>query len=810
MNELFSQGGKGSTGILTNKQAVARHFGVKQSEVVYFSVGAVLSGYKVIYDKVSQRAYSLPADIGSGVTAVSLSTAGVLVHSAGSVDLGALAVTREEYVTLPGSFATGVTINTKNELVVFTDGKYRWDGALPKTVPADSTPTSTGGFGPSAWVSVGDASLRSIAQYRANTIEDLKSLPFAVGDIVNVAGYYDVFDGSQHYRVISDTDDGTGVQLNNGLWANIIINGDACVDWFGAKGDGVADDWWAINKAINASISTAYQGGWWETSSRNPKFKVHLSRRSYRITRQILLPPYIEFYGMGSRWYFSGEDNSRLIPDFEDPMQFAVKSANYIVETGELAPEGWYSGVVWVDPKKLTACHGIKTYGYSIEPTKQILGGIRLIASPISHVYDIFITNVDFGVLLNCSWVSKVDVKTHHNKCGVMSSHDGNNTHVDGYFTGTEIKPLDGNPYLNPIESLDPTTGLQDKSISDPDSKIGVIFYWSQGSTSTNMTCEGNTISLAVAKGGADVRCLYSERNSYCTFTGYSSLVTIGEITGIGDGGTFELGVNNTISLDKDTQYGVAKRFKYVSEWGNKMFMPSSWKEYTKGCLVEGFDYSEIFVDAIKGDDTNVGSSLHPVKTLERALTLVNSVYTTSDLLSSMPRDRVIKLVGSATYYPDGQHRFVGGSLKITKADNSRPTVNLSKPIRFNDTSLVFEEVNLVRPTDDHGNNENGAIFLEDGSNEVRLKNCDLSLQKFSFLYPTWGFAGICTLVLNGVSVTGDSTTRMIQTADGNHDLHLFNVISYETTYTGGIESRPDKGYDIPADRRGHILGVSL
>lgn len=161
MNEMFSQGGKGSTGILTNKQAVARHFGVKQSEVVYFSVGALLTGYKVIYDKVSQRAYSLPADIGSGVTAVSLSPTGVLVHSAGNVDLGALAVTREEYVTLPGSFDTGVTVNTKNELVVFTDGKYRWDGTLPKEVPAGSTPDSTGEVKLGAWVSVGDASLRS-------------------------------------------------------------------------------------------------------------------------------------------------------------------------------------------------------------------------------------------------------------------------------------------------------------------------------------------------------------------------------------------------------------------------------------------------------------------------------------------------------------------------------------------------------------------------------------------------------------------------------------------------------------------------
>lgn len=161
MNEMFSQGGKGSTGILTNKQAVARHFGVKQSEIVYFSVGALLDGYKVIYDKVTQRAYSLPANLGSGVTTVSLSTTGVLVHSAGSVDLGELAVAREEFVTLPGSFSTGVTVNTKNELVVFTNGKYRWDGGLPKIVPAGSTPDSTGEVKLGAWISVGDASLRA-------------------------------------------------------------------------------------------------------------------------------------------------------------------------------------------------------------------------------------------------------------------------------------------------------------------------------------------------------------------------------------------------------------------------------------------------------------------------------------------------------------------------------------------------------------------------------------------------------------------------------------------------------------------------
>ena len=140
---------------------VARATNVKDTEVVYFSVGAALSGYKVIYDKETQRAYPLPADIAPGTTAVSLSSSAVLVHSAGSVDLGELAVSREEYVTLSGTFDTGVTVNTKNELVVFTDGKYRWDGSLPKVVPAESTPDSTGGVKLGAWIGVGEASFKT-------------------------------------------------------------------------------------------------------------------------------------------------------------------------------------------------------------------------------------------------------------------------------------------------------------------------------------------------------------------------------------------------------------------------------------------------------------------------------------------------------------------------------------------------------------------------------------------------------------------------------------------------------------------------
>lgn len=61
------------------------------------------------------------------------------------------------------SFEKGFNVTTWNEVLLWEeDGDYyRWDGTLPKNVPAGSTPESSGGIGLSAWVSVGDASLRA-------------------------------------------------------------------------------------------------------------------------------------------------------------------------------------------------------------------------------------------------------------------------------------------------------------------------------------------------------------------------------------------------------------------------------------------------------------------------------------------------------------------------------------------------------------------------------------------------------------------------------------------------------------------------
>lgn len=62
-----------------------------------------------------------------------------------------------------GTFQEGATLTLPNHILKDeADGEYyRWDGTFPKVVPTGSTPESAGGVGIGAWVSVGDASLRS-------------------------------------------------------------------------------------------------------------------------------------------------------------------------------------------------------------------------------------------------------------------------------------------------------------------------------------------------------------------------------------------------------------------------------------------------------------------------------------------------------------------------------------------------------------------------------------------------------------------------------------------------------------------------
>lgn len=182
------------------------------------------------------------------------------------------------YITMD-SFEDGNTLTLPNQVLRLeaTGEYYRWDGAFPKVVPAASTPDSTGGIGAGKWLSVGDAALRPVTQYRTNTIATLQSSNFNVGDFISVGGYYSVGDGANHFRVIASEDDGSGVQIANGLWANIVHSGEVHVSWFGAVSgpeegaENLPDASPAITKAFNYyRYNLKFDPAWYRLSSSIP------------------------------------------------------------------------------------------------------------------------------------------------------------------------------------------------------------------------------------------------------------------------------------------------------------------------------------------------------------------------------------------------------------------------------------------------------------------------------------------------------------------------------------------------------------
>lgn len=79
----------------------------------------------------------------------------------------------------------------------------------------------------------------------------MMSMQLSVGDVVSLGGYHNVMDYSNHTRVIASADDGAGVQLSNGLWANILHDGVVDFSWSGAL-PGDADVSAKVQKFVDA------------------------------------------------------------------------------------------------------------------------------------------------------------------------------------------------------------------------------------------------------------------------------------------------------------------------------------------------------------------------------------------------------------------------------------------------------------------------------------------------------------------------------------------------------------------------------
>lgn len=183
------------------------------------------------------------------------------------------AISNIGYITVD-SFQAGATLTLPNQVLrdTSTGEYYRWGGAFPKTVPASSTPSSTGGVGPGAWLSVGDATLRgnlaAVDGYKllgeVTNFAALRTLvPTSEGVRVKLRGYYvGSTDGGGEFigHIGTATDDGGSIAAGSGFYWKRDIGYDVNVLMFGAKRDGVFDSATPFQNAINYAMKLVFGG----------------------------------------------------------------------------------------------------------------------------------------------------------------------------------------------------------------------------------------------------------------------------------------------------------------------------------------------------------------------------------------------------------------------------------------------------------------------------------------------------------------------------------------------------------------------
>ena len=171
-----------------------------------------------------------------------------------------------------GDFTTGCTVTERNQGVLYeTDGTvYVWLGVLPKVVTPASSPATTGGIGPSGWLDIGDASVRSsiengefnekLGSRYSSVSSAISDATLAAGDRVIVDNYHlNGNSGVLFFNVVAAgtgvVDGGKYINTANGLQLKQNLRLPMSPSAWGARADGT-DDSTAINTMITYFKST--------------------------------------------------------------------------------------------------------------------------------------------------------------------------------------------------------------------------------------------------------------------------------------------------------------------------------------------------------------------------------------------------------------------------------------------------------------------------------------------------------------------------------------------------------------------------
>ena len=326
------------------------------------------------------------------------------------------------YITMD-SFEDGATLTLPNQVLRYeaTGEYYRWDGDLPKSVSAGSTPYSTGEVKLGAWVSVGDAAIRSELAKDSGfnliggaTYSQIRNNITATTRIYCI-GKDNIFDGGFGFFEVDPLDT---TSVDNG--GTILVDasgrrwkrqhdGDVNLAWF-AKGEGVTDDAAAFQAAIDA---TALGG----------KLTIPAPTTYYKIGTTLTINKAITIEGTGGSAVYNSQmpcvkvsgsiSAFKLVPTL-DGYRFGygisgVKFNNLMIEGQEISSRGLYA--ISVDESVNHGVYHIRECDFSGVHIRYFETGIRLLGT----VYLNSFYNVHVLWCGNGCHIDKVDGATEGN-----------------------------------------------------------------------------------------------------------------------------------------------------------------------------------------------------------------------------------------------------------------------------------------------------------------------------------------------------------------------------------------------------------
>ncbi|WP_118952822.1 glycosyl hydrolase family 28-related protein [Taibaiella helva] len=640
-----------------------------------------------------------------------------------------------------------------------------------------------------------------------------------------VLGYYEAGDGGGgtfYWDALSaeDPDLGTIFQLNAssapGRWKRLYappLN----VKWFGAKGDGIADDTAAIHAAINYSGALAPQSTIFATSSQGAGYTVLLpaTKDGYRITAPIRLPGYCALVGEagGGFRFLEVEQRSALIADFPSAYHWAIETNTYMASNPGLlvpVPYGSFPGTGQIDT--FSACCDVQIRDISIivPGDKRLFGGIRILNGGGAKIKNCFIYGTDIGVLLSASWGStEVDVQTITIKAGIIAMNSNNNCTVNGYCDRIQnATPLPETTAL--------LQGVFDPSADLPagyDAKtFGFINNYSNGSASTSLITEHWDVGVAVCNATYACSSFYAEACGEAIVT-FAAKATFDLAAGYGNGKTLRAGTRSELFFGTvDQGNTVFAMHDSISQYQCHISVPGTVSAYFPDRnLVHRIAKNTVFVKAsgnindpanLPGNDDNHGFlEIYPVKTLAAALKRVTTgqlgyVYSTSN----WPQTEAVSIVilDTENYVLDGEAIYLRNK-KLSITGNQATITFGERWMELKDASLVFNNLKIINSAP--GSWNNGCIWSTTGTNSVSFEACSVTLDPGKALICLSDPGGsILDMSVYNTDISGDASSLVVQTTYANIKPHFLTyMFGYQSTLSSGLATRGDKGINLPA-----------